>query len=213
MYWILHSWYLSILEKLAAVWHCFVIVVNLVKQTWFFCMLLLVGVVLCMPGQHRVLPPLAAIIATKRRGMLAARSCRCSTGICAHLSSRAGFPYWWLHSPIHPKYIPWGCSLTILQAALSWWHCLAEGNQGLPEHGEVWRYRLGRGSYSRNVVWQMALRCFTKCPYRAHWWSICGGAQDESWHHCETLSRRLPNRHLLGPYKPGTLDGNNHDVP
>ena len=60
----------------------------------FFSMLLLVGVDLCMPGQHRVLPPLAAIIATKRRGMLAARSCRCSTGIFAHMSSRAGFPYW-----------------------------------------------------------------------------------------------------------------------
>ena len=47
-----------------------------------------------MPGQYRVLPLLAAIIATRRRGMLATRRCRCSTGIFAHLSSRA-----WPSSP------------------------------------------------------------------------------------------------------------------
>ena len=75
----------------------------------------------------------------------------------------AGCPCWWLHSPIHPKYVLWGCSLAILQAAPSYWHCFAEGNQGLPEHGEVWRYHLWSSSYPRNVVWQKALS-FAKCP-------------------------------------------------
>ena len=30
----------------------------------------------------------------------------------------------------------------------------------MPEHGEMWLYRLGSGSYSQNAAWQMALRCF-----------------------------------------------------
>ena len=55
-----------------------------------------------------------------------------------------------------------------MQAAPSWWHCPAERNQGLSEHGEVWRYRLGSGSYPQNATWQMALRCFAKCPCTAH---------------------------------------------
>ena len=48
-----------------------VTVVNLVKQTCFFSMLLPVGVVLCMPGQYRAFQTLAVIIAAGRRGMLA----------------------------------------------------------------------------------------------------------------------------------------------
>ena len=47
------------------------------------------GLVLCVPGQYRVFPPLAAIIAASRRGILATRRWRRCTGICAHLSSRA----------------------------------------------------------------------------------------------------------------------------
>ena len=47
------------------------------------------GRVLCVPGQYRVFPPLAAIIAASRRGILATRRWRRCTGICAHLSSRA----------------------------------------------------------------------------------------------------------------------------
>ena len=47
------------------------------------------GLVLCVPGQYRVLPPLVAIIAASRRGILATRRWRRSTGTCAHLSSRA----------------------------------------------------------------------------------------------------------------------------
>ena len=54
-----------------------------------FCMMLPVGVVLCMPGQYRVFLPLAAIIAARRHGMLATRRCGHSTGISAHLYSRA----------------------------------------------------------------------------------------------------------------------------
>ena len=55
--------------------------------------------------------------------------------------------YGLLHGPIHPKYIPYGCSLAILQAAPSWSHCIAEENQGLSQQGEVWRYHPGSGSY------------------------------------------------------------------
>ena len=72
--------------------HWMVIVVNLVKQTWFFfCMMLPVGVVLCMLGQYWILPHLAAIIDARRHGMIATMHCRRSTGISAHLSSMA----WW----------------------------------------------------------------------------------------------------------------------
>ena len=101
-----------------------------------------VGVVLCMMGQYWVYPPLAVIIATRRRGMLATMHCRHSTGISAHLSIRA-----WRSSPRF-----WG-GLSIL------------GYQGLPKHCEVWSYCLGSGSYYRNAAWQMALRCFAKCPW------------------------------------------------
>ena len=59
-----------------------------------FCMMLPVGVLLCMPGQYRVFPPLSAIIATRLRGMLDTRHCRRLAGISAHLSSRA-----WRSSP------------------------------------------------------------------------------------------------------------------
>ena len=47
------------------------------------------GLVLCVPGQYRVFPPLAAIIAASRRGILVTRRWRRCTRICAHLSSRA----------------------------------------------------------------------------------------------------------------------------
>ena len=130
----------------------------------------------------------------------------------AHQDSGAGCPYWWLHCPIHPKYILWGCSVGILQAAPSWWHWPVEGNQGLPEHGEGLHYRLGIGSHPRNAVWQMALRCFTKCPCRAHWWGICRGAQQAIQHHCDKLPRCVPNHHQHGPYKPGTFAESAHQV-
>ena len=74
--------------------HWTVNVVNLIKQTSFFCIMMPVGVVLCMPGQYRVFPLQAAIIAARRRDMLATRRCRHSTGISAHLSSRV-----WRSSP------------------------------------------------------------------------------------------------------------------
>ena len=59
-----------------------------------FCMMLPVGVILCMRGQYRVFPPLAGIITARRRSMLVTRHCRHSTGISTHLSSRA-----WRSSP------------------------------------------------------------------------------------------------------------------
>ena len=61
------------------------------------------GVALCMPVQYRIFPPLAAMIAARRRDMLATRRCRRSKGflpICpatlggAHQESGAGCPYW-----------------------------------------------------------------------------------------------------------------------
>ena len=59
------------------------------RTTMIFFVTLTGGLVLCVPGQYRVFPPLAAIIAASRRGILATRRWRCCTGICAHLSSRA----------------------------------------------------------------------------------------------------------------------------
>ena len=75
-------------------YHRLVTVVNLVKQTRFFCMMLPVVVVLCMPGQYGIFLRLAEIMATRRRGMLPTGRCRHSTGISARLSHGA-----WLSSP------------------------------------------------------------------------------------------------------------------
>ena len=143
-------------------------------------MMLPVGVVLCIPCQYQVFPPLGVIIAARHRDMLATRHCRHFTGISAHLSSRAWWssPRFWGGLSIHPKYFLWGCSLVIFQAALFRWCWSAEENQGIPEHGEVWRYRIGSGSYPRNAAWQMALRGFAKCPCRAHWSGISQGAKE-----------------------------------
>ena len=140
---------------------------NLVKELPF-CMMLPVGVVLCMPGQYWVFPPLTVIIAASRRGMLCTARCRRSIGISTHLSSRA-----WQSSRrfrgglstlviAWPKYVLWDCSLAILQAVPSCWCCPGEGNQGRPEHGGVCYFRVGSGSYPRNAAWQMVLRCFAK---------------------------------------------------
>ena len=178
--------------------------------------LVLLLLVLCMPVQYRVFLPPAAIIAARRSGML------CYTALQAHFSDFCPFiqqglaeiaKILWrvvhtLHSTIHPKYILWGCSLAILQSAPFGWRFPAEANQGRSEHGEVWHYRLGRGSYHRNAVWQMALRCFAKCSCRAHWWGICRGAKEAiSHHHFGKLPIRVPNHHQLGPYKRGTFAG------
>ena len=166
--------------------HWMAIVVYLVKQIWFFlfCIMLPVGVVLCMLGQYRVFPPLATIIIARRHGMIATWRCRHSTGILsiyptgrggAHQELGVVYPQWWFHGPNHPKYDLWGCSPANLWVAPSWWGCPAEKNQGLPKHGELWCYHLGSGSYPRNAAWQMEVRCFTKCRFRAHPWGRCRG--------------------------------------
>ena len=49
----------------------------------------------------------------------------------------------------------------------------------------------------------MALRCFAKCPYRAHRWDIRQGAQRGIWRYCGKLPTRGPNPHQLGPYELG----------
>ena len=59
------------------------------RTKMIFFMTLPGGLVLCLPGQYRVFPPLATIIAASRRGILATRRWRRCTGICAYLSSRA----------------------------------------------------------------------------------------------------------------------------
>ena len=152
--------------------HWIVTMENLVKER-AFCMMLPVGVALCMPGQYWIFPALPAIIAARRRGMLSTVRCRRSIGIATRLSSKA-----WQSSRrfrgglstlviAWPKYVLWGCSLAILQAAQSCWHCPDEGNQGRPEHDRVCYFRVGSGSYPRNAAWQMVLRCFAKALYRS----------------------------------------------
>ena len=64
-----------------------------------------------------------------------------------HQYSSMSCPYWWVHGPIHPKCVLWVCSQAIFRASPPWRRCPAEVNQGLPEHGQVWRYHLGSGSY------------------------------------------------------------------
>ena len=66
--------------------------------------------------------------------------------------------------------------------------------------------------YPRNTAWQIALRCFAKCPCRAHWWGICRGAHEAIWHQCEKLPRLVSNHHQLAPYKPSTFAGKAHHV-
>ena len=133
---------------------------------------------------------------------------RISTGISTHLSIRAWWssPKFWgglsilvIVWPNSSQYVLWGCSLAILQAALSWWRCPAAGNQGLPEHGELRRYHFGSSSYPQNATCQMTLRCFTKCPCKAHLQGIWKGAQEAIWHLCDKLPRCVPNHHQLGP--------------
>ena len=97
-----------------------------------------------------------------------------------------------------------GCSILM---SLSCWR-----KSRTPEHVEVWRYHLGSSYYHLNAAWQMTLRCFAKCPCRAHQWGICWGAHKTIWHHCEKLPRRVPKHHQLGPYKPGTFAGSAHQV-
>ena len=179
------------------------------------------GLVLCVPGQYRVFPPLAAIIAASRRGILATRRWRRCTGICAHLSSRAwrsssrfwgGLSIELIARPNSSQRCSMGYSRAILEAAPSLRHCSAVGNRGLPWHDEEWRCHLDSGSCPRNNAWQMALRCFAKCPYRAHRWDIRQGAQEGIWRYCGKLPIRGPNHHQLGPYEPGTLAGSAHQV-
>ena len=98
------------------------------KCYWMVIVVNLVGEVLCMPGQYRVFPPLAALIAARLRGMLATRHRRRSAGISAHLSNRAwrsstrfwgGLSILVIARPTHPKHVLWSGSLVILQGAPS----------------------------------------------------------------------------------------------
>ena len=159
------------------------------------------GLVLCVPGQYRVFPPLAAIIAASRRGILATRRWRRCTGICAHLFSRA-----WRRSSRF-----WGgLSIELIARPNSSQRC-SMGLQ-LGDLGDLGRCHLDSGSCPRNNAWQMALRCFAKCPYRAQRWDIRQGAQEGIWRYCGKLPIRGRNHHQLGPYEPGTLAGSAHQV-
>ena len=181
--------------------HWVVIVGNLVKQIWFFCMILPVGVALCMPGQYRVLTSLTAIIAARRCGMLATRRCRLSTEVSSRvwrISPRfwGGLSILVIAQPNSSQVCSMGLQSGDLAGCSILVRCFAEG---LPEHREVWRYGLGSGSYPRNAAWKMALRCFAKCPCTAYQWGICRGAQEAIWHHCKMLPRLVPNHHRLRP--------------
>ena len=89
-------WYLLILQILAA-WaylNTMVIVVNLVKHIWFVALYcLLMWFCVCWVSIW-VFPPLSAMIAARRRGMLATRCCGHSTVISVQLSDMA-----WRSSP------------------------------------------------------------------------------------------------------------------
>ena len=121
-------------------------------------MILNVGVILGMPVQCQIFPPLAAILTT--------RHCRRSTAISAHLSSRAwqSSPRFWgglyilvIAQPNSSQICSMGCSLVILHAATSWRCCPAEENQGLHKHGEVWHYRLSSSNNPWNAAWKMTV--------------------------------------------------------
>ena len=131
-------------------------------------MMLPVGVVLCMLGQQRLSPPLAAIIAGRCSGMLATNCCRRSTRISAHSANKAwqSSPCFWGGLSIlvvawpnsSQIYSVWvqsadlaGCSILVM--LLCWRKLMTT------ETCEVWRYRLGSGSYSPNTAWQMAQSC------------------------------------------------------
>ena len=180
-----------------------------------------VGVILCMPGQYRAFPPLAVVIAARRRGMLATTHCKCSTGISAHLSTKAWRSSLWFWGGLSTLVIAWfnspqicfmgmqsgdlaGCSIL---GTLPCWR-----KSRTTWAGEVWRYRLGSSSYPRNAAWQMAIRCFAKWPCKGHQWGICCGAQEVIWHHCEKFPQSVLNHHQLGSYKPGPFAKSAHQV-
>ena len=134
--------------------------------------------------------------------MLATRIYRRSAGILpiypagldeAHHDSWAVCSYCWLHGPIHPKYVLWGCSLAILVKLLHLGDALLKEIKNYP------KYCLANST-----------KLFAKYPCRAHRWGIRRGAQEAIWHHCEKLPRRVPNHHQLGPYKPGAFFGSAH---
>ena len=157
------------------------------------------GLVLCVPCQYRVFPPLAAIIAASCWGILATRRWRRCTRICPHLSSRA-----WRSSSRF-----WGgLSIELIARPNSSQRCsmgttLARWGVALSSDS---------GSCPRNNAWQMVLRCFAKCPYRAQRWDIRQGTQEGIWRYCGKLPIHGPNHHQLGPYEPGTLAGSAHQV-
>ena len=179
------------------------------------------GLVLCVPGQYRVFPPLAAIIAAIRWGILATRRWRRCTGICAHLSSRAwrsSSRFWGglsIELIVQPNSSErcsvglqlgdlGGCSIFVTLP------CRRKSRTTLARWGVA--LLLDSGSCPRNNAWQMALRCFAKCPYRAHRWDIRQVAQEGIWRYCGKLPIHGPNHHQLGPYAPGTQAGSPHQV-
>ena len=88
---VLFNLYLLILEKLATWAYLMSLGGNCGKSSQtnlMFCMMLTVGVVLCMSGQYLAFSLLPGTITARRSGMLATRRHRRSTGISAYVSSR-----------------------------------------------------------------------------------------------------------------------------
>ena len=125
-----------------------------------FCMMLPVGLVLCMPGQYWVFLTLTVIIAARRGGMLATRHCRYFIGISANLSIRVWWssPWFWgrlyilvIAQPSSPQYAYGGlqsgdlagCSILVMLP------CWRKSRTTQAWHGEVWCY--GSSSYPLTV--------------------------------------------------------------
>ena len=142
------------------------------QTSLILCMMLPVGVVLCMRDQYWVFLPLAAIIATGHHGMLVTMRCRHSTGISAHLPSSPWrrSPIFWgglsilvIAQPIHPKYVLWGCKsgdlagCSMLMTLPCW-----RKSRTTPSWWGV-AYHLVSGSCPWKAAWQMVLRYFAQC--------------------------------------------------
>ena len=141
------------------------------QTIYFFCMMLPVVVVLCMPGQYRVFPPPAEIIATRHCGMRATRHCRRLKEFLPIYPAWRSSPSFWGRlfimviarhnsSQLFSKGLQsgdfMGCSILVRLP------CWRKSTTRLPDHGQVWRYHFGNGNYPRNAAWQMALRCFSQ---------------------------------------------------
>ena len=154
--------------------------------------------------------------------MLATKHCGHSTGISAHLSSRA-----WRSSPrfrdrlsiltiVWPNFIP-----NMFYGVAVWRCCRLHylGDVALLKEIKDYPSMLRCGVIvlvavviPKKLPGTNSTKVFLKKTFRPHQWGICRGAQEVIWHLCEKLPRHVTNHHQLGPYKPGTFVGSAHQV-